>query len=709
MKKNVLKKELGLFGVFSMSTGAMFSSGFFLLPGLASQYTGSSVFLAYLVSGLLIVPAMLCMAEISTAIPRAGGAYFILDRAYGPLLGTVGGIGTYLALVLKSAFALVGLGEYTSLVLDIPIRIIALVLTILFTLTNILGAKKSSFLQNAFVIIILLILGLIIFDGLFQLISNKELSVLAGKNYSSFFEHGLNGFFTTIGFVFVSYAGLTNIASVAEEIHNPERNIPLGMIMSLIVTCIIYVLGTFLMVSFIDKDNFSDDLTPVATLTEFTLKWIPGKIVLIMIVVSAIAAFSSTGNAGIMSSSRYPLAMARDKLLPPVFGRQNKKTKMPVFSIIVTSVIIVFIILFVSAEGIAKMASAFQLLIFFFLNFAVIVFRSSKIDAYDPGYLAPLYPYLQILGMVASIALIMYLGWVPSLFSAGLILLSVLWYNHYVKGKVTRRGAILHWFEVLGKEKYDRIENEFFHIIKEKGLREKDPFDQLVTNAEISFIKSDSFLKISKKPFKQIIQETAGKIAEMIDIDRDVIIKEFSRKRSIDAEFIIPGVSVSFASFEKISSPRAYIVISKKSIRKKVVKHKIKSEDNIHVFFFIIAPSDDNKLLLRILSRLLEITDRNNFHHDIASKKTPREVKEYLLHGDRFAKIIITSENKASMDLAGKKIKDLKLPKGVLIAIIERKNESITPYGETVLLENDRLTVIGPPEKINEIQNKYTL
>ncbi|MFW6275819.1 MAG: amino acid permease, partial [bacterium] len=86
MKKNVLKKELGLFGVFSMSTGAMFSSGFFLLPGLASQYTGSSVFLAYLVSGLLIVPAMLCMAEISTAIPRAGGAYFILDRAYGPLL-----------------------------------------------------------------------------------------------------------------------------------------------------------------------------------------------------------------------------------------------------------------------------------------------------------------------------------------------------------------------------------------------------------------------------------------------------------------------------------------------------------------------------------------------------------------------------------------------------------------------------------------------
>jgi basic amino acid/polyamine antiporter, APA family len=72
IKKNQLKKELGLFSVFSISTGAMFSSGFFLLPGLAAQYTGPSVFLAYFLSGLLIVPAMLSMAEITTAIPKAG-------------------------------------------------------------------------------------------------------------------------------------------------------------------------------------------------------------------------------------------------------------------------------------------------------------------------------------------------------------------------------------------------------------------------------------------------------------------------------------------------------------------------------------------------------------------------------------------------------------------------------------------------------------
>ncbi len=708
MKKNLLNKELGLFGVFSLSTGAMFSSGFFLLPGIASHYTGPSVFLAYLVSGLLIIPAMLCIAEISTAIPKAGGAYFILDRAYGPLLGTVGGIGTYLALILKSAFALIGLGAYTSLVLDINIRTIALVLTIVFTIINIFGSKKSSFLQNTFVVIILFVLGLIIFDGLFQLSGNKSLNTLARNNLTPFFEHGLSGFFATIGFVFVSYAGLTKVASVAEEIKNPERNIPLGMFLSLIVTCMIYVLGTFLMVSFIEKSDFANDLTPVATLTEYTLKWLPGKIVLIMVVASAIAAFSSTGNAGIMSSSRYPLAMSRDKLLPPLFGQQHKKSKMPVVSIIITSIIIIFIILFVSAEGIAKMASAFQLLIFFFINFAVIVFRNSKIEAYDPGYLAPLYPYMQIFGMITSMALIVYLGWTPSLFSAGLILISIIWYNYYVKGKVARRGAILHWFELLGKNKYDKIENEFFHIIKEKGLREKDQFDQLVTNAEISFIKNSKLLNLNKKPYKQIIHDTANKIAEKVDIDKDTLIAEFSKKKSIDAEFVIPMVSISFASCEKVSTPFAYIVISKKGIKKKVVKNKIKSEDTIHVFFFIVAPSNDNKLLLRILSRLLDITDRHNFHQEITSKQSSREVKEFLLHNERFINISLDSGNEAFSDLIGKKIKDTSFPKGVLIAIIERGYESITPDGNTVLMENDQLTIIGPPEKLKELKKAFS-
>jgi len=207
-KRKKLKKELGLFSVFAISTGAMFSSGFFLLPGLAAHYTGPSVFLAYFLSGLLIVPAMLSFAEITTAIPKAGGAYYIIDRTFGPMLGTVGGMGTYFALVLKSAFALIGIGAYTSLIFDIPIKPIALILTVIFAFINILGSKKSSSLQNILVLVLLIVLGLIIIDGIFQTFTNDTILIQKTK-FTPFFEQGMGGLFTTIGFVFVSYAGLT--------------------------------------------------------------------------------------------------------------------------------------------------------------------------------------------------------------------------------------------------------------------------------------------------------------------------------------------------------------------------------------------------------------------------------------------------------------------------------------------------------------------
>ncbi|MCW5518249.1 amino acid permease [Aureitalea sp. L0-47] len=124
-----LKKELGLFDVFAISTGAMFSSAFFLLPGVAAQYTGPSVILAYFLAAILILPSMFSVAEISTALPRSGGAYFFLDRSLGPMMGTIGGIGTYIALLLKTAFALVGIGAYGAIVWDIPIKETAVTIT----------------------------------------------------------------------------------------------------------------------------------------------------------------------------------------------------------------------------------------------------------------------------------------------------------------------------------------------------------------------------------------------------------------------------------------------------------------------------------------------------------------------------------------------------------------------------------------------------
>ena len=142
-----LKKNLTLFDVYAISTGAMFSSGLFLLPGIAAALTGDSVYLAYFLAGFLILPAMYSMAELSTAMPKAGGTYYFLDRAMGPMMGTIGGLGSWVAVVFKSAFALVGMGAYLSLFLDISFTLLAVILTVAFGILNIVGAKETNLLQ----------------------------------------------------------------------------------------------------------------------------------------------------------------------------------------------------------------------------------------------------------------------------------------------------------------------------------------------------------------------------------------------------------------------------------------------------------------------------------------------------------------------------------------------------------------------------------
>ncbi|MEQ9266606.1 MAG: amino acid permease, partial [Balneolaceae bacterium] len=199
-----LSKKLSLFDVYAVSTGAMFSSGFFLLPGIAAMETGNSVYLAYLAAGFLILPSMLSVAELSTAMPRAGGAYYFLDRSLGPLMGTIGGLGSWIALIFKSAFALIGMGAYLTLFVDVPMLPLALVLTLAFGLLNIFGAKETALLQRILVSALVLILALFLIQGLNYMYSGEN--VIQALDEDNFFTNGINGFISTIGLVFVSYA-----------------------------------------------------------------------------------------------------------------------------------------------------------------------------------------------------------------------------------------------------------------------------------------------------------------------------------------------------------------------------------------------------------------------------------------------------------------------------------------------------------------------
>lgn len=697
--KDKLNKELGLVDVFVLSTGAMFSSGFFLLPGLAAFHTGSSVFVSYFVAALLIMPAMFSIAELSTALPRAGGVYFMLDRSLGPMMGTVGGIGTFLALVLKTAFALVGIGAYASIFYDLPIKIVASLLTIVFMVLNLLGAKKTAGLQRFLVFFLIAVLVLFMVEGLREVFSIGAQNLVDTK-LRPFATDGIEGILATAGFVFVAYLGLTQVASVAEEIKNPERNIPLGMILSLIVTTVIYVVGVFIMVGVLPTVDFFKDLTPVWTASQAVFKWIPAKYGGLLVVAAAIAAFASTGNGGLMSASRYPMAMARDRVIPRFFTRLNS-FKTPIYSILATSALMLFFILVLSEEGIAKMASAFQLVIFILVNFAVIVMRNSRIQSYDPGYHSPLFPWMQVFGILTSLLLIIYMGWGPAIFTMGVVVFAMVWYYYYTRKYVKREGAIYHWFALLGQKQHIGLENEFLFILKEKGLREGDPFDEMVVQAEITQLKERVV------SFNNLVGHVSESMANKLDrFSAKDIKQELLEVTAIDPALVIPRVSILHGKFEGIDTPLLHIVTSEVGVEKPVEKGEISSKDNIRVFFLLLSPVDNPKLQLRLLSRIMDIVEREKFVETICDISNEREIKEYLLHNDRYITLELIGKS-STEDLIGKMLKEVRFPHDVLVAMVQRKEKIITPKGDTELEEGDIITIIGEPKGIKSLFMKY--
>lgn len=337
--------------------------------------------LAYMLAVVPLIPAVFSVVELCTAMPKAGGVYYFLDRGLGPLFGTIGGMGTWLAMILKVSFALMGMGYYLALFIpeigETHIRSLGVGLAVAIGVLNLFGAKNSGRFQSLMVIFILALLGVFIGGGL---------PYLAPVHFEGFFAAGFDSIISTAGLVYISYAGVTKVTALSEEVKNPERNLPRGMFLSLLTAILVYGLGTAVMVGVLPMAQLSTTMTPVADAAAVFL----GKPGLYLLSFAAVLAFVSVANAGTMSASRYPLALSRDNLLPQAFSRLNDGV--PRLSILVTVGSIILILLFLDPMRIAKLASAFQLLMFALVCFTVLVMRESGIGSYDPGYPPPFTP-----------------------------------------------------------------------------------------------------------------------------------------------------------------------------------------------------------------------------------------------------------------------------------------------------------------------------
>ncbi|WP_022836012.1 amino acid permease [Salisaeta longa] len=700
-----LDKNLTLFDVYAISTGAMFSSGFFLLPGIASAETGPSIILAYLVAGLLILPPMFSIAELTTAMPKAGGAYYFLDRSLGPLAGTVGGLGTWLALAFKSAFALIGMGAYLALFVELPIKPLAAALTVAFAVLNIVGAKETSGLQRILVTVLVSVLVFYVVQGLMTVAGMEPAAI--GKQLTPFLPFGPTGFASTIGLVFVSYAGLTKVASVAEEVQNPDRNIPLGMGLSLLTATFIYVVGTFIMVAVLDPQALREDLTPVATSGEVFLNWLPEPAGLILIVVAAIAAFASTGNAGILSASRYPLAMARDRLVSPRFATLGRFGT-PTLAILVTSALMLAIIFGFSEEGVAKLASAFQLLLFALVNFAVIIMRESQLPSYAPGYRSPLYPWMQIAGIVFSLLLIAEMGNLSILFTAFLVIVGIGWYFYYARLHVTREGAIYHLFARLGRYRHDDLDTELQGILEEKGSTEVDSFDRLVARADVLF-------RPAPHTYADAVAAAAERLSERIDATPEAISRYFLEGSPYSSVSVSHQAVLPYALLPNLEREELVMIHCAGGVEVSLDDAQAPGEGisgtagrtaTAYALFFLVSPREDQSLHLRTQAALVHRIEDASFMTEWREATNEQQAKETLLHHERYLSLHLVAES-AAADFIDQRVADLNIPASTLVALVRRNGAIMVPRGDTVLHAGDRITIIGDPAGIERLYELY--
>lgn len=687
-KSNALKKNLTLFDVYAMSTGAMFSSGLFLLPGIAASYTGSSVWLAYLLAGFLILPAMYCMAELSTAMPKAGGTYYFLDRSMGPLMGTIGGLGSWIAVVFKSAFALVGMGAYLGIYLELPFTITAILLTIAFGLINVFGAKETTFLQRILVTTLVVILIAFVIFGLKYTGIAKAFT--PDKNYGAFFKSGLVGFVSTIGLVFVSYAGLTKVASVAEEVQNPDRNIPLGMTLSLITATIIYTLGTMILIRVLEPNELYNSLTPIADAGRVFLDWVPYDRGILLIVIAAIAAFASTGNAGIMSASRYPYAMAKDKLVPASLSKIGRFGT-PTTAIIVTVIAMIAVLLLFDVASVAKLASAFQLLLFGLVCIAVIVMRESKIPTYKPGYRAPFYPWLQILGILISFWLIIEMGILAIAFTGMVTIGCVLWYQFYASGKMERRGAIFHIHERLGQQRYEGLERELMTIIHDRTQAENLSYEALIARSAMMDFRYGIY---DLSHLTEILTQEAK---ERFEIEPNAMLDILSEEALI-LHPISEGVNIAYHTHNDVTQPELFVLRFGPQ-----AKLNIKTSTTAHTLMFLIVPTKPVGLDLRLAGHLAEVVQSDNFEVRWLSAQSERDMNEVLMRDDHFLHGPLEDIPRLSSQV-GQKIADVVLPASCLIAMIERGGEIIVATPDAELRIGDEVAIIGEPLDLRNLR-----
>jgi len=417
-------RDLGFFDATMIGIGAMIGAGIFVLTGLAAGEAGPASILAFALNGVVTLLTAFAYAELSSAIPRAGGGYSFVRMAFPGATGFVAGWMLWFAYTVACSLYALGFAGYfweffikylpwiTEPIYDmIGHHRAVIIITVLvgsgFVWLNVRGAEVTGKTENVLTLSKMAILGVFVFFGLLVIFDKPDKAL---DSFVPFLPQGFGGVLVAMGLTFIAFEGYDLIATVAEEIKEPEKNIPRATFVALGVTVFFYLLILFVSMAAIDPEKmpawkFLGEFKETA-IVRAAEGFMPAFGVVIIVAGGLLSTMSAL-NATVMAASRVAFSMGRDLWLPKAMSRIHRRRRTPHTAILVTGVILLAMAITLPIEAVGSAASLIFLLTFAMVNLSVIVLRR-KHPNIPRKYKVPLYPIVPLLGFGLNIFLALY-------------------------------------------------------------------------------------------------------------------------------------------------------------------------------------------------------------------------------------------------------------------------------------------------------------
>lgn len=394
-----LKREMGLFSAVSIIAGIMIGSGIFFIGTFVLQRSDNAPgfsLLVWLAGGIISLLAGLCYAELGAAMPRSGGGYIYLREAYGPLFAFLSGWTSFLVGGSGSIAALaVGLGTYFSALYPLSplaIKIFAVVVIIFLTVMNCFGVKFGSLIQNIFMVGKLIPILIIIVLGLAMGAQHNPMTLSPGTgNFTGIFAVALVASLW-------AYEGWTNLNTVAEEIKNPRRNLPLAIIIAITGVTAIYILFNYALLRILPVSIITSDAKPGAA-AAITLLGSAGGI---LVTIGAFLSIFGSCNGCVLAFPRMYYAMAKDGIFFKWFERIHPEHKTPIPALIASAIVSILLIFTGTFQQLTTMV-VFSQWIFYILTICSVFILRKKYPNMERPYKVWGYPILPILVIIVSL------------------------------------------------------------------------------------------------------------------------------------------------------------------------------------------------------------------------------------------------------------------------------------------------------------------